>query len=80
MTPAVINQFMDVSFSSLDFSGYEPDELPGCSTPRKVVLFAFGLLQTVLVCWFGTTLCRCVHVNENYVAFCRPGSDRLSRV
>ena len=98
-------------------SGYEPDELPGCSTPRhpvfavrqNTVVFAVGkslcdepfavrrLLRAHCLCnlsrvrvapearrvgfagvpyWFRAFDC----FREDCVAFCRPGSDLLSRV
>ncbi len=63
-------------------SGYEPDELPGCSTPRHLVNISR------IVCSRNTKdrlrgLC-CPLKGENRIeklqhAFCRPGSDLLSR-
>ena len=53
-------------------SGYEPDELPGCSTPRRGQ-YAIGLelflLPTALAC-----------EEEGYFVLCGPGDDLLSHV
>ena len=82
-------------------SGYEPDELPGCSTPRHpvfavrqntVVLPFPSNCKAIVSCkgrpankwvglegvpyWFRAFDC----FREDCVAFCRPGSDLLSRV
>ena len=50
-------------------SGYEPDELPGCSTPRYCVRV-----------WLWAFMAVFVLRRLFYPAFCRPGSDLLSRV
>ena len=58
-------------------SGYEPDELPGCSTPRHQ---GYGLF------WSGRDACfsflRRLYCPLLFcgIAFNRPGSDLLSRV
>src|SRR5690606_10002843 len=59
-------------------SGYEPDELPGCSTPRQGVYFEpvwyFFAIIALNVCfvwiWEDDLIC----------VLGRPGSDLLSRV
>ena len=49
-------------------SGYEPDELPDCSTPREVMSD-----------WFWVVLLGFACVEDRHFGFARPGSDLLSR-
>ncbi len=55
-------------------SGYEPDELPGCSTPRHVTV-GFWPAGGLDGCWFCEEGCEAIGSG----AFGWPGSDLLSR-
>ncbi len=60
-------------------SGYEPDELPGCSTPRRVFWLGPALCGVRGVSGFVPEGC----VVKEGMGMCvlgRPGGDRLSRV
>ena len=75
-------------------SGYEPDELPGCSTPRQERATGVVTLERLLYARrpLAAALCdrqgrRCFEkifgicfAKPDYIAFSRPGSDLLSRV
>ena len=54
-------------------SGYEPDELPGCSTPRPSCVCAAGSPRV-----FGCG--GCVIVSERFAFLSRSGGDLLSHV
>ena len=58
-------------------SGYEPDELPGCSTPRYICVLANkrAALRAAR-CRLGPKFV----LRRFLIAFSRPGSDLLSRV
>src|SRR5579872_4632212 len=73
-------------------SGYEPDELPGCSTPRQSIalFYRFALAGAVLVKFRqrrtaaakpkGLGSRRFERCEEEFPALCRPGNDLLSHV
>ena len=64
-------------------SGYEPDELPGCSTPRRCWWFrpAGPKVPLSAVAGRGGGIVRKRFVSDpDDDALCRPGSDLLSRV
>ena len=68
-------------------SGYEPDELPGCSTPRYPSFARQNLVIPSEFCAVKRSVCRPVcfglmREDDRFVslAICRPGSDLLSRV
>ena len=61
-------------------SGYEPDELPGCSTPRMSVWTReqrWGSVQAVCRCPFG--FAGCAGLAGEHAPW-RPGGDLLSHV
>ena len=62
-------------------SGYEPDELPGCSTPRHQKCSSLLLKKPSTSC--GTAF-QTIHNTDKFGMLCesgfrRPGSDLLSR-
>ena len=62
-------------------SGYEPDELPGCSTPRHQKCSNILLKKPSTIC--GTAF-QTIHNADKFGMLCesgfrRPGSDLLSR-
>ena len=74
-------------------SGYEPDELPGCSTPRqKRLTLLTQHWQAIAEQMPGSAAPDCASalpckdgvaglvLRRLFVVFCRPGSDLLSRV
>jgi hypothetical protein len=76
-------------------SGYEPDELPGCSTPRYIVALRLeGALVLMSLLAFGSSiedlrlglgglarmLSCCVWFHGIEHLLCRPGNDLLSQV
>ncbi len=65
-------------------SGYEPDELPGCSIPRQFVCPTALLLEDFVLslnrCFFGSSSVRFFSVREFFVlVFTRFGGDLLSQ-
>ncbi len=56
-------------------SGYEPDELPGCSTPRQ----RLGIDWQRRPSCEGRRALSCLFY-EDFLVLCRPGDDLLSQV
>ena len=54
-------------------SGYEPDELPGCSTPRQVVEFRVVLARS----WEGPNVCEKMFFTCDLQTWQRPTLPRL---